>query len=167
MASWYTDEATIWSKNPSSMHLFVLLYISTSLCWLHTTIISFHDIGRFFLAVYQCDWYRGQSYQLFNARTCWLGHHVFPTVHSYEVDIIHAFIHSFIWLVLGPAGDFYLLKSVPLKMLHAQHSIPVTVQWFVFNMFLQTFVTLAQIPELNWRWNLLKIEFLICNVYSL
>ena len=120
-----------------------------------------------FLAVYQCDWYRGQSYHLFNARTCWLCHHIFPTVHSYEVDIIHAFIHSFIWLVLGPAGDFYLLKSVPLKMLHAKHSIPVTVQWFVFNMFLQTFVTLAQIPELNWRWNLLKIEFLICNVYSL
>ena len=122
---------------------------------------------QIFLAVYQCDWYRGQSYQLFNARTCWLCHHIFPTVHSYEVDIIHAFIHSFIWLVLGPAGDFYLLKSVPLKMLHAKHSIPVTVQWFVFNMFLQTFVTLAQMPELNWRWNLLKIEFLICNVYSL
>ena len=101
------------------------------------------------------------------ARTCWLCHHIFPTVHSYEVDIIHAFIHSFIWLVLGPAGDFYLLKSVPLKMLHAQHSIPVTVQWFVFVMFLQTFVILAQMPELNWRWNLLKIEFLICNVYSL
>ena len=35
IANWYTDEATIWSKNPSSMHLVFLLYISTPLCWLH------------------------------------------------------------------------------------------------------------------------------------